>query len=953
MSSGNGAIHPLVRFLGVDPAMGPWAVLGLDEAVARLDVNQRRDAVMEALDRRMEQVRSHPDAASPDAERVLDALRRLAGELLNAERAVDEASVTTTDTAAAMSRDASLALAQFGGWNRRSMRRLAMIAARRGVDASALAAIVRGLGGGPVDTRTHGMGRAAPTGRTSSASTTAPPRPAPAMPALQPVSALPPMPPMPAASMTPAARPGSSIFVPRENDPTLDQTDPARRLVITALAVVGGMLILLIAAGTVVTLVLQAPRPLAPPATIGTGETGGDAPAAPAPDPLPVRPLPKPSPVGAAVLAEAEPGAILRAITTSVDALDLDANVASESFVEAVGAASIAWPRFAPDQIAAMQESIVEFVYRSASAGDAPAGAVSACLVHLQELTAGTGGGGVVSGARIAPAMFSAGIASRLLAEREMPSLAQGALRQALPPGGVVSLSAGSFSSGALAAGTALAAQMAQRTPLKEEAWRAWGAAVDPLVKTDVALASRVRLLALDALLAGPPDTVRDAAYARVIALLVAAIQWREGDESRTWLVRWLDSGRASPLGLSAVMDAMIDQSSAARIDVTMRLPASASVEQRAELRDRIAKLWGVGEAADRGETFKAWLQAADRVLPLSEDGAIRKFARAVVLSRLSEAAELMSSGDATGAATILGDLEGPVTRALERRLAPVEEAGADQGDWIARYAAAEKMVAPRLGLLGEVRGERVPAPIAEVVVGEALRSANTQVREAARELVRRHINSVEFVNALLEQLPTMARANDNAELVREAVSDSLPPVRDLSWRAAARRALVARLLDLLASDPESAGTEALANLLADSYRTRVIAALPSSEATGEESIAELGAGLRAQWRARAVAEAASGPQPALIAELDGRHQSRLALARGLVQRFAAAQVGAAEMMGAAIRSEQPSSAAKVELILAELTQARRRATDAMEQVDACEAAMVRLWALRLGGGGA
>lgn len=930
MSATNGTNDAVKRLLGVDAQegiAGAAAMLGLPGP------GVGPTAILNALNEKLGELLVHPEGTSADADKVRERLHAAASMMLQAEWTAPLADRVGPELPASeleriqrahaeLARDAVLTLSQFGGWNRSSMRRLILLAQRRGVDVTSVPGIVLDV-----------ARRNAPAGRTTSATSAA----------KKPGPTLPPMPSALGAGTALAGsgpRPGSSIFADDPSQATPDQIDPARKLVKVALLVVGGVLALLLAAGVVLTLLVNAPK--APPAapTEPDPTVVVTPPASPPAKAIPRAPK-------ASELAQAEPGAVLRALTTAVETLDLDAGVAEESFAQAVRGAAEAWPRLAPDQIAAMQESIVEFVYRSASAGNASQTAVEVCLENLADISAGK----KVEAGKVIPTAFSAGVAARLLGEREMPALAAEALHRAIPRGGMVSLSAGPFATGAIAAANALAAQMGQHAPLREDAWKAWDVAVTAMTGADEQLSSRVRLLALDAVLAGPPDFAMDPALGRVTGLLVKNIQWRDGDESRRWLVRWLDSPKASSAGLSAVMTALIEESSAAKIDVTMRLAPAATVDQRADLRERLAKQWGVGDVADRGETYKAWVEALGRNLPVSDPSPLKRFAHAVILCRLSEAAGLLADGDATAAATVLGDLDGPVAKLLARQARTAPESPAPMDDWLTRYAAAEKNTTARIALLGEVRGDRLPPAVAETIMVEALRGSNYQVRDAAREIVKRRAGSVEIVNALLEQLPTMARTRDNAELVALAVTDRLPAPRDLGWRAAARRALVARLLDQLAVDPESEMTQGIAELLGESYAARVGSTAAAREGAASKPVADLAALLRREWRERAVAAASGGPQPALIGELDARDEARTSLARGLVQRFAASQVGAAEMMAAAVRAEHPSAATQIDQIMAEMAESRRRAAHAFEQIDACETAMARLWQIKLAGG--
>ena len=85
------------------------------------------------------------------------------------------------------------------------------------------------------------------------------------------------------------------------------------------------------------------------------------------------------------------------------------------------------------------------------------------------------------------------------------------------------------------------------------------------------------------------------------------------------------------------------------------------------------------------------------------------------------------------------------------------------------------------------------------------------------------------------------------------------------------------------------------------------------------------------------------------VHRIDRRHDARLALVRGPVQRFAADQIGCAELLACIVAAERPGRAAEAAGVLAECQSQRRSAEHILTQIRITEAAIVRLWMLRFG----
>src|SRR5207237_1369434 len=165
--------RPIERFLGPEEvAGGPFALLGVGPGAITDDL------VLSALDRQIERIARHPECDTPEADEVRLALHAAAAQLLDpvvrrhliakwTGKAVGRV-VGGTDLRSAnrwhgsgheqghrsgpvseklLEGDAILAMALFGGWNLRSMRRLLKVAHARGLNNRQVAMTLRGLAG--------------------------------------------------------------------------------------------------------------------------------------------------------------------------------------------------------------------------------------------------------------------------------------------------------------------------------------------------------------------------------------------------------------------------------------------------------------------------------------------------------------------------------------------------------------------------------------------------------------------------------------------------------------------------------------------------------------------------------------------------------------------------------------------------------------------------------------
>ncbi len=951
---------PVIRFLG-EPASrgGPFGLLALDPTQAT------PERIVQALERRLLRVAVHAESRTPAADEVRLALHAAAAQLLDPRvraRLIEQfAGATISDSAQtappassgprsdplsasppapiapptgvppsaplppepesmtpdAMSRvllerDAVLVIASEGGWTRRAMDRLLMFAHARGLTAEAVVAVLGRLA--------HGR--------------SGPPQAA-----------------------APAASAGSPSVAPRSAgesfriEPSNDVRKPVW-LVVAVLATV-----LAASCAGLITLRWLGPKE-------GSGvpapHAAGPASAATTARPKPRELFPADAPAAADVLAPADAGRsggavkavvtadTLEAITSATAGLEIDPRQAGATLGRAIERLSGEWTSWPADRLIAAHDGILQYLHKS---GPSSQESAIGLVVSLAKL-----GGAEMP--RPTRAAWAVGLLARLTAERGLSATASGAARLGLASA-VPDANPSESSTFAQGVWAALAEMRSSLTPASgrstaglTDAWAEWVSCADASAP-DAAARARVLLVALDGLLHAGVEPTSDREVAGAVGVLAAALTWRADEESRRWLLRWFATPGVSAADLHAVTSVIASRSAAEGVDSTMVLSPRATDGERGELRTKYARAWKLAGDADRGTVLSSWVTAAKE--SCSSSGVARSdatataapLADAAVLSRLNAAAGLLWSGDADGAASLLSALHDPVRAALSSGTTPRPTAAADSG-WAAKYLSAGTNAGARLELLRQFSpGSGIAPADAELIAIDAVRGSPSNVKQTARDLVRRHASSPAMVAAMLELAPTMPITQDSADLLASMI-DLVPPVRDPGWRASVRAGLVQRLLELVADAGEFRGVEALARVLAASYELRAGGVRDGqSEPAPIERSAQA---LRERVLREASALPPSGLEPVSLAEARRRHAARLGIAEGLVQRFAAEQVGVFEAMSALLVAEDPSRASAVATIVADTARARRKADDIFVQIREVEQGLLSLWLIRLGG---
>lgn len=921
---------PLERLLGLDGTdLNAHAVLGLSE------VSASNEQVRAAFEARIRQLESHPEASTPAGEEVRLALHVAAAQLLdptaprqNAQPGI-AASVGAavgrprSDPAQAsvaqavlreVESEALIAIALHGGWNRRALRHLVIVAHQRGLTSSQIAAGLRWMSRG-----TERAGATRPVSKGEAPSS--------------------------------GGRHSAVPAVPASAAPADTDADPLVRVIL----IVGGMLaaIVVVIAGVVIAASTNGGGAGGGTAA-SAGATSTTAPAAGAPraagptqrgeqdeprtfrmptltDDKPAR-NPADARVAARMLADATAG------------LEIDTAAASGAFADAYQAIAENWCDFAPDQVRAMQSAIVEYVYRAAAAG-AGESALSAMTRPLSVLTSTTRDS--IDGDDVWPAVWSAGMLTRLRRERDLSAQLKREIASAISPIGEPTTT--SFEAGGLLALDRLARRLVEQpsasaTPMRQirDRWECWVSAASAVGRNDRGAFEAVLLSVADSIVTRTGSAAMSPDARAAVFALVPQLNWREDGAARRWLLGMLSNPAVSTHTLAAVTEALAVGSSAGGVDVTMVLSPTASDLARRDLRDRYAEAWSMPDAGTTAAT--ALRLSGARAALLAEAAprdALGRLTLAVRLARLSAAATLLWDGRTADAETILDDDFKVVDAALAAGRSGGGSLGGQPGRWAEDYLTSRADPERRLELLRRVPTGTQMSPVdAEVLVEVAIRGTPKAAREAAEEAVLARSDRAAIVNAVLEELPRAPRIRRVARLIEFCSLASLPDVRDPDWEREARKALVERLLELLATDGPYAPFDRLAEVLAASY-DEAIGASVSGAALDLPGAAKY---LASRWRSSADAVTIPSLSPEAIEQ---RRTARSAVARGVIQRFLVEQIAMAESLAAAVATEQPEQRSLVLEVLDAMERERRVSADAFAQVAVTELAITRLWLIR------
>lgn len=922
---------PLETFLALPAGVSdPVRILGLP---AHPTAAQQ---VIEALKRRLASVSQHPLGSSPAASEVRMLLHSAAARLLLPRSSAGVSTAPVPVVQAGFETTVLLTLGASGGWNRRSSRKLMRLARQRGMSPQGLVATLRSLTQRPAGAAPR------PAVGGSHVSTRA----------------------------FTASRPDAAAAV---YSPASEVA--ARQPVVNLLkAAIGGAIALavlvIVALGMRLMLTPSAPGPRAAPSSatpsVPTEPSAGDT--------QPARPTSELFPVGpegdsadtqeSAAPEDRSVTQLLADLRACAAALEADPDAAVERFIETSDQLANKWTLGSPEQALAGVDASLEFLYRSQAWPEASLRAVRAVLGPL---TQSEGVRSDWTPQRLSATVWAGGMAARMSGEHELSSQARAAIRRALlsATGGAPGSVEPQFRSGALAVLARLPAQLcieatgAQPLPSGEDLWGRWVAATD-IVTGGTSQRSLLMLSALEQVLTASKEPSQSPVVLGGIEALVRALPWDEQSPARPALARWMQRPDIPVSHLSALTAAVVGSGRARELDASMVLSASATEADRAELQERLATLWRLDLGAGRGQLVDHWRERARAIVDEAPSGTgpNDSLARATMLAGLNAAIWRVWRGDTEGVSAQLENLGPP---------RPIAAAGPTQfpqlspdspSPWALRYRSSGYDIPQRREMLAQFSA--APNALeASILVGEAVIGSPVQVREDARSVVERFAHEITVVSAMLESAPWMPATRENAALAEIVAQSNLPGARSPSWRVALRRALVARMIEMLSAGGALSLDQAVAQI-ADRYEDR-LPAPPKPPAAAITSTAPIPAAGRApspeepaaRLRQTLIEEARRalliGAGVPGVADVQRKYARAIAGAQGPVQRFVSEQSAVVELLAIVSVADRPGARDDVARVLDSRAGRLRDADHVFEQIEANESAMTRLWLIRLG----
>lgn len=506
-------------------------------------------------------------------------------------------------------------------------------------------------------------------------------------------------------------------------------------------------------------------------------------------------------------------------------------------------------------------------------------------------------------------------------------------------------------------------------------AWKAW---LDMSQALPQPLAVEIKLDALENVITSGEDPVFHSPTKAVMDEIVNAIDWLDdvGRIASQRLLAWFDDSVAVDVrDLSVVTEELVDGALLPSLDPTYKLSGSASADDRLQLRDRYALQFSLPQSGGGKEFAADWsgfaIELIETGFTTDEGSALNAAIRA---SWLNEAAELWFASDSDGAQQCLQKAAGSLDALVASRGGPVpfgtgRTARAD-GEWAARYILARRSATERTNLLYELSNTGGPAgqADADVLAEAASYSTPVEIRSIAQRAIVDYSNRPEVILGLLEVLPRAAKQEGVSQMIRDATGRDLPPVDRQEWLQEARKALVARSMELLVA-ADNRHLDVASEALASTYAVR-LGLLPNRPSQGgsgpvppvlfDDSVPAAGTSndpsrLVGEYADRLEAEAARYPDRttsfATLNEIASRRQWRLRLVSPGIESFTADQTSVLELHAYILSNSRPVHSEDTSRIVRDAAADRRVAQTVYEQIAINEMAMLKLNLLRLTGG--
>lgn len=742
-----------------------------------------------------------------------------------------------------------------------------------------------------------------------------------------------------------------------------------------------------------------APVPAAIPTAPGSsppGPAGPSAPVAAAPVPA-AAPGEKPAePESRSAFTDAP--TIVRGLQQSTATAKTDPATGLSKFRAAIVPLAEWWPKLDPGQRRAADAAVIEFLYALSNAPDSAVLVIDEIQRHSGRLGVSAAKSSLEAG-DVWPASWATGLLARLSVERELPrgvaARVAESLNAALGAGRVTAVA--TFEDGALAALRRMPPRLVAKSEAlntkprtSAEAFKRWVEAITR-VGGDEAGVERALVDALEQVLIDGPEPSEDPAAYEAVEILATRIRWRETGPARGRLLEWFNDGRVTVADMNVLTSIVAGKSNAENVSPAMILSASATTDERAQMRSVYASAWGLTKAEARDSALAQWRQNVDAFIaagvPSDAGDDVALMVALVQATRYNEAARQLWLGDGSGAKRTIEEISGTQAAMAagasflpSGAIAPLPPLGPGSGklartggtgggfaggdpsaSWGESFLRAERNIPVRIERLkaAELLAPPLSRLDASLLVQTALFGSPAQVRLTAQQVVMKFPDDPAIVLACLDHLPVAPKVRGVSEMLERIVRPSrLPKLGDPDWEITARRALVDRLLSMLAAQSPQAAIDQGTLFIASAYE-RMAGPSPSGPRGGGSggSVAE-SAGDRASRSARDLfgmlrLEADRLPPadrpPMTPDQIERRLASRLAMASGPVQQFAAEQVALAEMLAYVICAERPVQSTKAREIAETMVADRRSAKHIFQQMIVTEQAMSRLWALRFG----
>lgn len=693
----------------------------------------------------------------------------------------------------------------------------------------------------------------------------------------------------------------------------------------------------------------------------------------------------------------------LATIQAGVRSISSDPSAALTRFDRSVQALAAQWTTLAPPMLQAVVTAISDFVAAAARSDSADAlramDMVASPSDPIARLSASP------RDDQIAPAAFSIAMLYRLSRDSDLPASVSSALQRRLVPLRAMagqplsSGSAGTSFDDGLAQALRSLSQRIMPAPhgeshsdldprdagaSNEALWRAWitvsGSAGPAAVE--------IRLEALERVLVNQPNINRSAGATPIAMLLVQAIDWTSPLAANR-LLQWFDQDRLARDDMNILLS-WLAEAYPDRITADLMLPASALAAERAAARDRLAL--ALGAAVRPASAF-------DQSLIQRGAGLIEHASHAPAIADETETLMLtlaLASFNEASARRWIQDRRG-AEQAFERAdLAALRErfnaarqaspridlealthpATGNDGDWALRVLQSQNDRETLTGLINQIANAPTPLGPADagVLVEAAVANTSTHARDAAYRALRRNATQPPLLEALLQQSALGRRGLDRmlSTIVQFVTGKELPHWSDPRFALEARRSLltihIANIVesqtpgvdaasreleriyrDITSSVRLGSGLQPLAAAGAPAQQPTSRDLLPPADPARAASVLADTYQTIASFAMMSSQGSAGSGSSGLMADITAQRKARLAISDGVVQRFHAEQVAAAEFLAAVIEQEQPHHREEIAGIMRAMAAARSEAWLMTQQLAAAEAAMSELWIMRLG----